>query len=68
VRHVYLEDSWVLDVYPSAQMFAFELDAVLTPTHPATGALRRASSTTTAVRGSCSAALSTAHSPALRRL
>ncbi len=44
MRHVYLEDSWVLGVYPSAQMFAFELDAVLTPTHPATGALRRASS------------------------
>lgn len=31
---IYLEDSWVLSVLPSAQMVAFELEAVLTETHP----------------------------------
>ncbi len=35
LRHVYLEDSWVLRVVPSESTVAFHLDLVLTPEHPA---------------------------------
>ena len=33
LTHVYLEDSWVLALWPSDNMLAFDLDAVLTQEH-----------------------------------
>lgn len=33
LAHVYLEDSWVIDLAPSDQGIAFRLEAVLTPGH-----------------------------------
>lgn len=34
LQHVYLEDSWVLRLSLSAQMLAFDIEAVLTEKHP----------------------------------
>ncbi len=34
LAHVYLEGSWVLALWPSDNMLAFDLDAVLTQEHP----------------------------------
>ena len=34
LRDVYLEDSWVLAIQPSSPSLAFDLDVVLTPSHP----------------------------------
>ncbi len=34
LAHIYLEDSWVLALWPSDNMLAFDLDAVLTEEHP----------------------------------
>ena len=34
LAHVYLEDSWVLALWPSENMLAFDLEAVLTEEHP----------------------------------
>lgn len=34
LAHVYLEDSWVLEMLPSTNGIAFRLEAVLTPDHP----------------------------------
>ncbi|HEY3924439.1 MAG TPA: hypothetical protein VGL75_07745 [Acidothermaceae bacterium] len=34
LRAVYLEDSWVLAIQPSSRSLAFDLDVVLTPSHP----------------------------------
>ncbi len=34
LAHVYLEDSWVLAVWPSDNMLAFDIEAVLTQEHP----------------------------------
>ena len=34
LAHIYLEDSWVLALWPLDNMLAFDLDAVLTQEHP----------------------------------
>lgn len=34
LAHVYLEDSWVLALWPSENMLTFDLEAVLTQEHP----------------------------------